>query len=98
MNTNLLLAGFFWLPMLLCFAYTSALAGQSGNGPDTPTPEANALAECHSIGQEIAVRESGVLYKAEATGSENQDDCVIVVVIPGGEGERPRRAEFLVPR
>ena len=45
-----------------------------------------------------ATREGGTLYNASAETRDGQQVCVIVVVIPGPEGQRPLRREFVVPR
>ena len=55
-----------------------------------------AAADCYSIGQQVASDNGGTLAKASATTRDGQTFCVIVVLVPAKEGQRPRRAEFVV--
>lgn len=55
-----------------------------------------AGADCYSIGQQVAADNGGTLAKASVTTRDGQTFCVIVVLVPGKEGQRPRRAEFVV--
>jgi hypothetical protein len=54
-------------------------------------------ADCYSIGQQIAAENGGQLANVSQTNSGGQPACVIVVLIPGKDGGRPRREEFVVP-
>ena len=56
-----------------------------------------AAADCYSIGQQIAAQNGGTLAKASPDSSGGQTVCRIVVLLPGKDGGRPRRAEFVVP-
>jgi hypothetical protein len=56
-----------------------------------------AAADCYSIGQQIAAQNGGTLAKASPDSSGGQTVCRIVVLLPGKDGQRPRRAEFVVP-
>lgn len=55
-----------------------------------------AAADCFSIGKQVAAENGGTLARASATTQDGQTYCVIVVLVPGKEGQRPRRAEFVV--
>lgn len=55
-------------------------------------------ADCYAIGEQIAAQNGGTLAKASSSTQGGQAVCVIVVLVPGKEGERPRRAEFVVPQ
>lgn len=55
--------------------------------------EPGRAADCYSIGQRIAAQNGGQL----ANVSQTDRGCVIVVLIPGKDGGRPRREEFVVP-
>jgi hypothetical protein len=55
-----------------------------------------AAADCYSIGLQVASDNGGTLAKASATTRDGQTYCVIVVLVPAREGQRPRRAEFVV--
>lgn len=54
-------------------------------------------ADCYSIGERVAAQNGGRLLQANAEQRGGQTVCRIVVAIPGSGGERPRRAEFVVP-
>ncbi|MFD9898067.1 hypothetical protein [Mesorhizobium sp. NPDC059025] len=54
-------------------------------------------ADCYAIGQEVAAQNGGTLAKASSANRGGQEVCVIVVLVPGKDGERPRRAEMVVP-
>lgn len=53
--------------------------------------------DCYAIGQQIAAQNGGTLAKATPEERGGQQVCVVVVLVPGQDGQRPRRAEFVVP-
>jgi hypothetical protein len=53
--------------------------------------------DCYSIGQQVAADRGGTLAKAQQTTKGGQAVCVIVVLLPGKDGGRPRRAQVVVP-
>lgn len=57
-----------------------------------------AAADCYAIGQQVAAQNGGTLAKANSSSQGGQAVCVIVVLVPGKDGERPRRSEFVVPQ
>lgn len=63
-------------------------------GPDLVQP---VQADCYSIGQQIAAQNGGELARASASNQGGRTVCVIVVLIPGKDGQRPRRQQFVVP-
>lgn len=56
-----------------------------------------AQADCYAIGQQVAAQNGGTLARATQSTQGGQPVCVIVVLVPGKDGQRPRRAEFVVP-
>jgi hypothetical protein len=56
-----------------------------------------AQADCYAIGQQIAAQNGGTLARATQAERGGQSVCVIVVLVPGKDGQRPRRQEFVVP-
>ena len=54
-------------------------------------------ADCYAIGQQIAAQDGGTLAKASEANRGGQTVCVIVVLVPGKDGQRPRRQEHVVP-
>jgi hypothetical protein len=65
-------------------------AGLLGVGPA-------AAADCYSIGQQMAAQAGGKLANVREANRGGQTVCVIVVLVPGKDGGRPRRQEFVVP-
>ena len=56
-----------------------------------------AAADCYSIGQQIAAERGGQLANVREANKGGQAVCVVVVLVPGKDGGRPRRQEFTVP-
>ncbi len=56
-----------------------------------------AAADCYSIGQQVADQHGGTLARASESSQGGQSVCVIVVLVPGKDGQRPRRVEVVVP-
>ncbi len=85
----------------LCAA--GLLAVQSVAAPLTvPAPDRGDLvvevqSDCYSIGQQVAAERGGTLAKAQQSTKGGQAVCVIVVLLPGKDGGRPRRAQIVVP-
>lgn len=59
--------------------------------------EPAAAADCYSIGQQVADQNGGQLANVREANRGGQPVCVIVVLVPGKDGGRPRRQEFTVP-
>ena len=57
-----------------------------------------AASDCYAIGQQVAQQNGGTFAKASQSTRGGQPVCVIVVLVPGKDGKRPRRAEFVVPQ
>lgn len=56
-----------------------------------------AAADCYSVGEQVAAQNGGTLAKASQQTRGGQTVCVIVVLVPGKDGQRPRRTELVVP-
>lgn len=56
-----------------------------------------AAADCYSIGQQVADEHGGTLARASESNQGGQSVCVIVVLVPAKDGQRPRRVEVVVP-
>lgn len=54
-------------------------------------------ADCHAIGQRYAAQAGGQLARATPEVRGGQQVCVIVVLLPAKDGQRPRRSEIVVP-
>jgi hypothetical protein len=78
-------------------------ASQAGAAPFASEPANGQLVihvaeDCYSIGQQVAAQNGGTLARASATTRSGQAVCEIVVLVPGRDGERPRRTVVVVPR
>ncbi|MER9417077.1 hypothetical protein NKJ40_28410 [Mesorhizobium sp. M0119] len=65
--------------------------------PEQPQPVVLAASDCYAIGQQVAEQNGGTLAKASQSTRGGQPVCVIVVLVPGKDGQRPRRSEIVVP-
>ncbi len=81
-----------------------AVAGLATQAPAAPMavqeqaePVIIAQADCYSIGQQVAAQSGGTLARASSSTQGGRPVCVIVVLVPGKEGQRPRRREIVVP-
>lgn len=91
-NARLILSGLFAFAGITLLA-NPVHAGQAGEAPIVLAQGA----DCYAIGQRIAAEMGGQLAAANAENQGGQMVCRIVVLVPGGNGERPRRAEVVVP-
>ncbi|TGT61329.1 hypothetical protein EN813_020620 [Mesorhizobium sp. M00.F.Ca.ET.170.01.1.1] len=65
--------------------------------PSVEQPVVLAAGDCYAIGQQVAAQYGGTLAKASQATRGGRQVCVIVVLVPGKEGQRPRRSEIVVP-
>ncbi|PBC11531.1 hypothetical protein [Mesorhizobium sp. WSM3859] len=65
--------------------------------PSADQPVLLAAGDCYAIGQQVAAQNGGTLAKASQATRGGQQVCVIVVLVPGKDGQRPRRSEIVVP-
>ncbi|KQZ94206.1 hypothetical protein ASD64_04875 [Mesorhizobium sp. Root157] len=89
-----------WALPVIC---ASALGISQANAlpvaaPRAQSPVIHVAADCYSIGQQVAAQAGGTLAKASEANRGGQSVCVIVVLVPGKDGERPRRTEIVVPQ
>ncbi len=56
-----------------------------------------AEADCYSVGEQVAAEQGGTLARVSARNQGGRTVCVVVVLVPGRDGERPRRAQFVIP-
>jgi len=81
---------------LAAFTASQAVASQA-YAPAGTGEVMTAAADCYSIGEQVAAQYGGTLAKASQQNSGGQIVCVIVVLVPGKDGQRPRRTEVVVP-
>jgi len=65
--------------------------------PSVDPPVVLAAGDCYAIGQQVAAQNGGTLAKASQATRGGQQVCVVVVLVPGKDGQRPRRSEIVVP-
>jgi hypothetical protein len=67
--------------------------------PEVPSVDAfvNVSGDCYSMGMQEAARRGGQLARAEPETRGGRQVCVIVVLTPGKDGQRPRRDEIVIP-
>lgn len=53
--------------------------------------------DCYSVGEEVAAQKGGTLARATTSTRDERKMCTVVVLFPASDGQRPRRAEILVP-
>lgn len=86
---------------ILALAATGLIASQATAlpvaMPEQASPIILAASDCYAIGQQVAEQKGGTLAKASQSTRGGQAVCVIVVLVPGKDGQRPRRSEIVVP-
>ena len=75
----------------------SHATASSANQPDATGETIVAAADCYSVGEQVASQYGGTLAKASASSQGGRTVCVIVVLVPGKDGQRPRRMQVVVP-
>lgn len=53
--------------------------------------------DCNSVGEEVAAQKSGFLARSTSLTQDGRKMCIVVVMIPASDGQRPQRVEILVP-
>lgn len=61
-------------------------------------PVITIQADCFAVGQDKAAEMGGTLAKAKPDDEGGAPVCRLVIVVPGEEGERPKRVEITVPQ
>ncbi len=82
---------------------STGFAGQPSQAArfDVVVPSAPVVliaSDCYAIGEQVAAQKGGTLARASQSTQNGQPVCVIVVLVPGKDGERPRRTEVVVPQ
>ncbi|RWA71035.1 MAG: hypothetical protein EOQ28_19765 [Mesorhizobium sp.] len=81
----------------LALAAAGLFASQAIALPSVDGPVVLAASDCYAIGQQVAAQNGGTLAKASQATRGGQQVCIIVVLVPGKDGQRPRRSEIVVP-
>lgn len=89
------------LRVLAVVAVSAAMSSIAPTGPAFAQTfqgqQRMAAADCYAVGQRVAAQNGGTLARASAANRGGQAVCVIVVVVPARDGQRPRRMEVVVP-
>lgn len=97
------------IPNILCKAmvaffavslFASAASAVPLSMPGVPTVADAVIAvsgDCHAIGMQQAAQMGGQLARATPDVRGGQQVCVIIVLMPAKDGQRPRRSEIVVP-
>ena len=78
------------LPNAVSLNSTSFTASQAVASPADSGEVMTAAADCYSVGEQVAAQYGGTLAKASQQNNGGQIVCVIVVLVPGKDGQRPR--------
>jgi hypothetical protein len=54
--------------------------------------------DCYTVGEQQAAEQGGALATASDAVQNGQPVCRVIVVVPGQNGERPKRVEIIVPK
>lgn len=65
---------------------------------ETKSPIVPVQSDCFAIGEQVAAQNGGTLARASPSTEGGRPVCVIVVLVPGKDGERPRRVQVVVPQ
>ncbi len=79
------------------FSVLVAAAPVSGSLPSENLMMAQA-ADCYTVGEQQAAAQSGTLATASDAVQNGQPVCRVIVLVPGKNGERPKRVEIIVPK
>jgi hypothetical protein len=66
--------------------------------PDHTNLLLTQAADCYVIGEQQAAAQGGTLAAASDAVQNGQPVCRVIVVVPGQNGERPKRVEIIVPK
>ncbi|MEW6633673.1 MAG: hypothetical protein AB1440_22610 [Pseudomonadota bacterium] len=77
--------------------FVSQATAEQAADPSADEPIVVAAGDCYAIGQQVAAENGGTLAKASQATRGGQQVCVVVVLVPGKDGQRPRRSEIVVP-
>jgi hypothetical protein len=87
-----------WVLGAAMLAATSATAAPARFSPPAMEPGAElASGNCNAVGQQTAQQMGGQLHSASMENQNGRPVCVIVVVIPGRDGNRGQRERVVVP-
>jgi hypothetical protein len=87
------------LNALAIFGFSILVAAAPVSGP---LPSENLIvaqaADCYALGEQQAAAQGGTLATASDAVQNGQPVCRVIVLVPGQNGERPKRVEIIVPK
>lgn len=88
----------FFALLTICIGLSPMSVGAMPIGkPEKLSFLINASDDCAAVGEKVAASQGGQLAKATPTVQNGRPMCIVVVLVPGRDGERPRRVEVAVP-
>jgi hypothetical protein len=81
----------------VALAASQVLAAPAWSAEDFDEPVQVAAADCYAVGEQVAAQHGGTLAKASSSNRGGQTICHIVVLVPGKDGQRPKRVQVDVP-
>ncbi len=98
MNKNLILSLTFALGLATGpAAFAAPLLG--GNlAVDAGQLALSVESDCYAVGEDKAAELGGTLARAKPDVEGEAPVCRLVIVVPGNDGERPKRVEVVVPQ
>ena len=84
---------------LTTFGLAVMMAATSATvGPERKNLVLVQAADCYAVGEQQAAAQGGTLATASDAVQNGQPVCRVIVVVPGQNGERPKRVEIIVPK
>jgi hypothetical protein len=84
--------------LVTAFAGNAFAATQYGYAKPAGAKILPVQADCYALGEDKAAEMGGTLAKATPATDAGQPVCKVVIVVPGNNGERPKRVEVVIPQ
>ena len=98
MNKNLIISLTFALGFAAAPAAFAAPLVAGDMFADTTPLVVTVDSDCYAVGEDKAAELGGTLAKAKPDMDGDAPVCRLVIVVPGQNGERPKRVELVVPQ
>ena len=83
--------------MLKRFLISASLAALTLTAAGVSDTSVAFAEDCYGLGMKLARDKDGQLARATPAIQDGKAVCRIVILLPGRDGARPRRAEYIVP-
>ena len=98
MNKNLIISATIALALATGPAAFAAPLMAGNIGADAAPLVVSVEGDCYAVGEDKAAELGGTLAKARPDVDGETPVCRLVIVVPGKDGERPKRVELVVPQ